>query len=113
MPKVTFEPEGISVEVDAGTSLLDAARKCGAPVGSACGGNLACSTCHLWVKKGHDSLSELEDGEDDILDKAFDVRPSSRLGCQAKVAEEPVECEITRESRQAFYDEHPEARPAS
>src|SRR5262250_3298624 len=106
MPKVTYNPEGISVTVEPGTTLLDAARRCGAPVGSACGGNLACSTCHCWVKKGFDSLSDMEDGENDILDKAFDVRPSSRLGCQAKVADDDVECEITRESRQAFYDEH-------
>jgi 2Fe-2S ferredoxin len=113
MPKVTYRPEGIAVTVAPGTSLLDAARRCGAPVGSACGGNLACSTCHVWVKAGLDSLSEMEDGENDILDKAFDVRPTSRLGCQAKVADEDVECEITRESRQAYYDEHPAARPAS
>ena len=113
MPKITYLPEKISVDVDPGTTILDAARECGAPVGSACGGNLACSTCHVWVKKGLDSLSEMEDGENDILDKAFDVRPSSRLGCQAKVADEDVECEITRESRQAYYDEHPAARPAS
>ena len=113
MPKVTFLPEGIKVEAAAGTSILDAARMCDAPVGSACGGNLACSTCHVWVKKGFDSLSDMEDGEDDILDKAFDVRPTSRLGCQAKLAEADVDCEITRESRQAYLDEHPEARPAS
>jgi ferredoxin len=111
--KVTFKPEGITVEVEAGTSLLDAARKCGAPVGSACGGNLACSTCHLWVRTGFDSLGELSDEENDILDKAFDVRPISRLGCQAKVESEDVEAEITRESRQAFYDEHPDERPHS
>jgi 2Fe-2S ferredoxin len=112
MPRVTYVPDGISVEVPEGTSLLDAARQCDAPVGSACGGNLACSTCHLWVKKGLDSLSEIEEGEEDILDKAFDVRPMSRLGCQAKVADEDIEAEITRESRQAYYDEHPNARPA-
>jgi ferredoxin, 2Fe-2S len=109
--RVTFLPDGNSVEVPEGTSLLDAARRCEAPVGSACGGNLACSTCHLWVKKGLSSLTDMEEGEEDILDKAFDVRPSSRLGCQARVAEDDVECEITRESRQAYYDEHPAARP--
>lgn len=113
MPKVTYLPDGMSVDVPAGTTLLEAARKCDAPVGSACGGNLACSTCHLWVKKGSASLSDIEEGEEDILDKAFDVRPTSRLGCQAKVSGEDIECEITRESRQAFYDEHPAARPAS
>jgi len=113
VPRVRYLPEKIDVEVEPGTSILEAARKCGAPVGSACGGNLACSTCHVWVKQGLDSLSEMEDGENDILDKAFDVRATSRLGCQAKVADDDVECEITRESRQAYYDEHPAARPAS
>ena len=122
MPKLTFlnpfGPHGagsspLTVECKKGTSILDAAEECGARVGHACGGNLACSTCHVWVKQGLDSLSEMEDGENDILDKAFDVRASSRLGCQAKVADEDVECEITRESRQAYYDEHPAARPAS
>ena len=111
MPKVRYLPEGNEVEAEPGTSILEAARLCGAPVGSACGGNLACSTCHVWVRKGFDSLSEMEDDENDILDKAFDVRPMSRLGCQAKIAEDDVDCEITRESRQAFYDEHPDERP--
>ena len=113
MPKVTFQPDGMSVEVSSGTSLLEAARECHAPVGSACGGNLACSTCHLWIKDGEDSLTEISDDENDILDKAFDVRPTSRLGCQARVAEDDVACEITRESRQAFYDEHPDERPTN
>ena len=59
--------------------------------GSACGGVCACSTCHVYVSKGFDSLSEMSDDENDILDKAFDVRPTSRLGCQAKLADEDVE----------------------
>jgi len=112
MPRVKFLPDGDTVDVEPGTSLLEAARRCGAQVGSACGGNLACATCHVWVRAGFDALSEMEDGEDDILDKAFDVRPQSRLGCQARVSDEDVEAEITRESRQAFLDEHPELRRA-
>ena len=63
-------------------------------MGSACGGNLACSTCHVWVRKGFDSLSEMEDDENDILDKAFDVRPTSRLGCQAGVTDPNAEITI-------------------
>jgi 2Fe-2S ferredoxin len=113
MPRITFTQDGLTVEVAPGASLLEAARACHAQVGSACGGNLACSTCHLYVKKGLDSLSELEDGENDILDKAFDVRSVSRLGCQARVGEEDIEIEITRESRQAFLDEHPDERAAA
>jgi 2Fe-2S ferredoxin len=103
----------LSIEVAEGTSILDAARACEAQVGSACGGNLACSTCHVWVREGFDGLSEMSDDENDILDKAFDVRPYSRLGCQARVAAEDVDVEITRESRQAFLDEHPDQKKAS
>jgi ferredoxin, 2Fe-2S len=113
MPKIRFEPDGVEVEVPVGTSILDAARKCGAPEGSACGGVCACSTCHVYVKEGFDALSEQTEREEDILDKAFDVKASSRLGCQSKLEEERTYVvEITRESRQAFLDEHPEIRAA-
>lgn len=92
-----------------GTSILDAARACDAPEGSACGGVCACSTCHVYVTQGAQLLSEIEDEENDILDKAFDVRMSSRLGCQAKILKDGVvEVEITRESYVAFIAEHPE-----
>ena len=57
-------------------------------------------------------LSEVEDEEDDILDKAFDVRIESRLGCQAKI-EGDVDVEISDESFQAFYDEHPNLADAA
>src|SRR5262249_42567988 len=81
-----------------------------AQVGSACGGNCACSTCHVYVNEGIDSLSDQEEDEEDILDKAFDVRSTSRLSCQAKVGRKDLVCLITRESRQAYLDEHPQAR---
>jgi 2Fe-2S ferredoxin len=110
MPKVTFPSVGAEVDVAPGTSILEAARLCGAPEGSACGGVCACSTCHVWVKQGFDSLSEMEEQENDILDKAFDVRATSRLGCQAKVGKGDIAVEITRESLQAYYDEHPAER---
>ena len=96
-------------EVPVGTSLLKAARGCGAPEGDACGGVCACSTCHLYVREGGDLLSEPSEKEEDILDKAFDVQMSSRLGCQAKIEEDGViEAEIARESLDAFFNEHPD-----
>src|SRR5215468_8241614 len=73
MPKVTFLPDGNTIEVVKGTSILTAAKKAGAQVGYACGGVCACSTCHVYVKQGFDSLSEQQEREEDILDKAFDV----------------------------------------
>jgi 2Fe-2S ferredoxin len=117
MPKLTFvNPHGskstgpITVECKRGLTILDAAEECGARVGHACGGNLACSTCHVWVHEGLDSLPEVADKENDIMDKAFDVRPESRLGCQAKLGDEDLVVEITEESLRAWLDENPEAR---
>ena len=107
MPKVRFVKENIEVEVPAGSSILEAARKARAPEGDRCGGVCACSTGHVYVTKGFDTLSEIEDEEFDILDKAFDVRMESRLGCQAKISGD-IEVVISDESFNAFLDEHPD-----
>jgi 2Fe-2S ferredoxin len=110
MATVRFKGFGDS-EVRPGRSLLDAAAKAHAPLGSACGGACACSTCHVRVTAGADLLSAQSAEEADILDKAFDVRASSRLACQARVVGEgTVEVEITRESLQAYENEHPDER---
>jgi 2Fe-2S ferredoxin len=110
MAKVRFKGYG-EIDVPVGSSILEAAQKMDAPEGYACGGVCACSTCHVYVTKGAELLSEKEEDEEDILDKAFDVRASSRLGCQSKIQKEgEVEVEITRESLEAFENEHPEHR---
>ncbi|MEY4510515.1 MAG: hypothetical protein RLZZ450_2637 [Pseudomonadota bacterium] len=106
MPKVRFLRENIEVEIADGQTILQAAKRIGAPEGDRCGGVCACSTCHVYVIKGFDNTSEIADEEFDILDKAFDVRSTSRLGCQAKVHGD-IEVEISDESFQAFLDEHP------
>jgi 2Fe-2S ferredoxin len=111
MPLVRFLDQGVDAKVDVGSSILTAAQVSGAPEGSACGGVCACSTCHVYVEKGKELLSEASEDEEDILDKAFDVRLNSRLGCQAKVlGEGTIEVRITKESLEAFFNEHPEAR---
>jgi 2Fe-2S ferredoxin len=110
LPIVAFKEFG-EIDVPLGTSILQAAQKLEAPEGYACGGVCACSTCHVYVLSGASLLSPAEDEEEDILDKAFDVRATSRLGCQAKLARDGrVEVEITRESLQAYENEHPETR---
>ncbi|MEZ4441087.1 MAG: 2Fe-2S iron-sulfur cluster-binding protein [Polyangiaceae bacterium] len=111
MAKVTFRAMGKTwvTEAQVGQSILQAARGAGAPEGDACGGVCACSTCHVYVEAGEDLLSEAEEGEEDILDKAFDVQMHSRLGCQAKIVEDgDIEVSITDESLDAFYNEHPD-----
>ena len=110
MTTVVFKGFG-KVEVPIGTSLLEAATRAHFPEGSACGGVCACSTCHVHVLRGANLLSEQEDEEADNLDKAFDVRATSRLGCQSKiVGDGEIEVEITRESLEAYENEHPDER---
>jgi ferredoxin, 2Fe-2S len=79
-------------------SLLDIALNVGLPLEHACGGNCACTTCHVVVSAGDANLSPLEDDEADRLDTAWDLTPRSRLACQA-VAHGDVECEIPAYTR--------------
>jgi len=113
MAKVRYRDKNVEIDVPLGTTLLQASQKAGIPHGSACGGVCACSTCHVYVRAGAELLSEAEDEEQDILDKAFDVRATSRLGCQAKVEREgTLELELTRETVDTYYNEHPDERRA-
>jgi 2Fe-2S ferredoxin len=90
MPKVTFLPAGKSAEVARGTSILDAADGAGVELPSNCGGVCACTTCHVWVEAGLDSLSEIAEREDDKLQEAAGLTAHSRLACQATVGDEDV-----------------------
>src|SRR5450755_5136787 len=114
MTKVRFLDHGVEIDVPPGTTLLKASKLAGAPEGDACGGVCACSTCHVYVETGAELLSPAEEDEEDILDKAFDVRMSSRLGCQAKIQRDGlIELRISKESLEAYYNEHPNVkRPA-
>lgn len=114
MPIVKFVDQELAVEVEVGTSILQAAKRCGAPEGDACGGVCACSTCHVYVVEGQNLLSGSEEGEEDILDKAFDVKMNSRLGCQAKILRDGVVAvRVSKESLKAYYNEHPDVpKPA-
>lgn len=115
MPRITFKKNRVMtedhvVDVEEGDTVLEAAEKAGIPVGSNCGGVCGCSTCHVYVIKGFDSLDEMDDPEADRLDLAFDVKLNSRLGCQAAIAEEDLIVDISDESLKAFFDENPAIR---
>ena len=112
MPIVRWLKDNVEIEVPAGTDLREAAKLAHAPQGDACGGKCACSTCHVYVLSGRENLSEADEDEEDTLDKGFDVRATSRLGCQAKIMRGTVELDVTRESRESFFNEHPEHAPA-
>jgi 2Fe-2S ferredoxin len=95
MVRVTFEPEGRTVEFEYGTmpyehhgkpmSFLDVAENYTIFLDHACGGVCACTTCHIWTKGGTGKISEPEDDELDRLDMAADQQLNSRLGCQAVI----------------------------
>lgn len=112
MSKVTFLPNRlvttpIIVDGPLGASLLEIAQEHGVPVGSACGGVCACSTCHVQVQQGADALTPMEEDESDRLDLAFDVVPESRLGCQAKLTGAgDVVVKISEESLETYENEH-------
>lgn len=98
MPKVTFilrDGTEKTVEFERGKlayqehglpeSFLDVAMNFGIPLEHACGGSCACTTCHLIIREGEHNLSPMEDNEADRLDTAWELTPSSRLGCQAVI----------------------------
>lgn len=72
-------------------SILDILLANGVPLEHACGGSCACTTCHVIVKQGGDRLSEAEESEEDMLDKAPGLTPTSRLGCQAVLSDDDAE----------------------
>lgn len=92
MPKITFvAPDGTTKEVDAanGLSVLEVAHKNGIDLEGACEGSLACSTCHVVVDpEWFDKLGEASEEEEDMLDLAFALTHTSRLGCQIKITPE-------------------------
>jgi 2Fe-2S ferredoxin len=115
--EVTFLPEGKTVTFENGKlpykdhgkeqSILDIALNNGIRLDHACGGNCACTTCHVWVKEGADNLSDMEDDEADRLDMAADLQLNSRLGCQAVVTKPgKVVVEIPAWNRNYVSEEH-------
>ncbi|WNW13660.1 ISC system 2Fe-2S type ferredoxin [Pseudomonas sp. DTU_2021_1001937_2_SI_NGA_ILE_001] len=104
MPKVTFLPhhehcpEGMVVEAEPGVSILELAHEHHIEIESACGGVCACTTCHCIIRKGFDSTGELDELEEDMLDKAWGLEPQSRLACQARVGDQDITVEIPKYS---------------
>jgi 2Fe-2S ferredoxin len=102
MPKITFLPhevicpDGATVEADSGETILDAALRNGIAIEHACEKSCACTTCHVIVKTGLDSLEDASENEEDYLDKAWGLEPESRLSCQARVDDDDLVIEIPK-----------------
>ena len=102
MPKITFLPnedicpDGITIEVSKGTSICRAALDNGIPLEHACELSCACTTCHVYVVEGLESLEDATDDEEDYLDKAWGLKHHSRLSCQAIVNNKDLIVEIPK-----------------
>ena len=96
LPHADICPEGKTFDAKPGVSLLDNLLEQGIDVEHACEKVCACTTCHVIVREGFDSLSEATEDEEDLLDRAWGLTPVSRLSCQAIVADEKLVVEIPR-----------------
>lgn len=102
MPKIVFLPheaicpEGAVIEAATGESVCAAALRNGVEIEHACEMSCACTTCHVYIREGFDSLEEADELEEDYLDKAWGVDPDSRLSCQAVVQDQDLVVEIPR-----------------
>ena len=96
LPHADLEPEGAAFDASPGTTICDALLAHHVDIEHACEKSCACTTCHVIVREGFDSLEEADDLEEDYLDKAWGVAPESRLSCQALVADQDLVVEIPK-----------------
>lgn len=112
MPQIIFLPhqelcpDGAVLEAEKGETVLDVALANGIGIEHACEKSCACTTCHVIIREGFDSLEESDELEDDLLDKAWGLEPESRLGCQAIVEEEDLVVEIPKYTVNQVSESH-------
>jgi len=98
LPHPEYCPDGERIEASSGTSLCEAMLENGVAIEHACEMSCACTTCHVIVREGFDSLGEMDEAEEDLLDRAWGLTPTSRLSCQAIVSDKDVTIEIPKYS---------------
>ena len=96
LPHEELCPDGAAFEVEPGITVCDAAQANGIEIEHACEKSCACTTCHVIIREGFDSLEESDELEDDMLDKAWGLEPESRLSCQAVVDDQDLVIEIPK-----------------
>lgn len=96
LPHDELCPDGKVIDVEPGITICDAALAHGIHIEHACEKSCACTTCHVVVREGFDSLDESDELEDDMLDKAWGLEPESRLSCQAEVGDADLVVEIPK-----------------
>jgi len=106
LPHEEICPDGKVFEVEPGVTVCDAAQANGIDIEHACEKSCACTTCHIYVREGGESLEEATETEDDMLDKAWGLDPDSRLSCQAVVGETDLVIEIPKYTINMVSENH-------
>ncbi len=96
LPHVELCPAGAVIEAPVGQSICDALLEHDIEIEHACEKSCACTTCHVVIREGFNSLEAAEELEEDLLDKAWGLEPASRLSCQALVGTTPLVIEIPK-----------------
>lgn len=98
LPHVELCPDGAVIEAESGMTVCDVLLANDIEIEHACEKSCACTTCHVIVREGLESLPEANDEEDDLLDKAWGLEPNSRLSCQATIQQQDLVIEIPKYS---------------
>jgi 2Fe-2S ferredoxin len=96
LPHESLCPDGAVITAAPGVSICDAALAQGIEIEHACERSCACTTCHVIIREGFDSLAPADELEEDLLDKAWGLEHESRLSCQALVGDADLVIEIPR-----------------
>lgn len=96
LPHEELCPQGKVLHAEPGTVLIEVLLGNGIEIEHACEKSCACTTCHVILREGFSSLNEAEETEEDLLDKAWGLEPTSRLSCQAVVGNQDLVVEIPK-----------------
>lgn len=96
LPHVELCPDGALIDATPGVSICDSLLQNGIDIEHACEKSCACTTCHVVIREGFNALAPAEEIEEDLLDKAWGLEPTSRLSCQALVGDAPLVIEIPK-----------------
>ncbi len=106
LPHEELCPDGMVIEAEPGQSICDVALQNHIEIEHACEKSCACTTCHVYIREGMDSLNENTEEEDDMLDKAWGLDPDSRLSCQTIVGDEDLVVEIPKYTINMVSENH-------
>ncbi|MBL0720725.1 ISC system 2Fe-2S type ferredoxin [Piscinibacter sp. Jin2] len=106
LPHPEYCPQGTELQAEPGSSICEALLEHGIAIEHACDMSCACTTCHVIVREGFRSLNDMDENEEDLLDRAWGLEPDSRLSCQAFVAQQDLVVEIPKYSINHAKENH-------